>query len=90
MNGRYAMAGLAVLSTLKERDWPPAQHALDTLVLVYQLGEYRRLDRLVPGCQWHLLAIEGLMPPPTRELLQDLISRNVPGAGAGADVRPAS
>ncbi|MFF4104264.1 hypothetical protein [Streptomyces sp. NPDC001903] len=34
MDGRYAMAGLAVLSTLKERDRPPAQHALDTLVLL--------------------------------------------------------
>lgn len=90
MNGRYAMAGLTVLSTLKDRDWPPAQHALDALVLLYQLGEYRRLDRLVPGCQWHLLAAEGMMPPPTRELLQDLISRNAPGAGAGAVVRPAS
>ncbi|MFJ8212088.1 hypothetical protein [Streptomyces sp. NPDC096033] len=90
MNGRYAMAGLAVLSPLKERDRPPAQQALDTLMLVYQLGEYRRLDRLVPGGQWHLLATEGLMPPPTRELPQDLISRNVPGAGAGVDVRPAS
>ncbi len=30
------------------------------------------------------------MPPPTRELLQDLISRNVPRAGAGLDVGPAS
>ncbi|MEW1699359.1 MULTISPECIES: hypothetical protein [unclassified Streptomyces] len=90
MNGRYAMAGLAVLSTLKERDWPPTQHALDTLVLLYQLGEYRRLDRLVPGCQWHLLATDGLLPPPIRELLQDLINRNPPGAGAGVDVRPAS
>ncbi|MEV7618022.1 hypothetical protein [Streptomyces sp. NPDC089799] len=90
MNGRYAMAGLAVLSTLKERDRPPAQHALDALVLLYQLGEYRRLDRLVPGCQWHFLATEGLMPPPTRELLQDLISQNAPSAGAGVDVRAAS
>ncbi|MEU6212765.1 hypothetical protein ABZ891_23020 [Streptomyces sp. NPDC047023] len=90
MTGRYAMAGMAVLNTLKERDWPPAQHARDTLVLLYQLGKYRRLDRLMPGCQWHLLATEELMPPPTRELLQDLISRNVPSAGAAADVRPAS
>lgn len=90
MIGRYAMAGMAVLNTLKERDWPPAQHARDTLVLLYQLGEYRRIDRLMPGLQWHLLATEELMPPPTRELLQDLISRNVPGAGAAADVRPAS
>ncbi|XIE81640.1 hypothetical protein AB6O49_34765 [Streptomyces sp. SBR177] len=90
LNGRYAMAGLAVLSTPKERDRPPAQHALDTLALLYQLGEFRRLDQLVPGCQWHLLATEGLMPPPTRELLQYLIGPNVPGTGPGADVRPAS
>ncbi|MGW7440157.1 hypothetical protein [Streptomyces sp. NPDC054849] len=88
-NCRYAMAGLAVLSTLKERDWPPAQHALDALVLLYQLGEYRRLDQLIPGCQWHLLATDGLMPPPTRELL-DLISRNALHAGSEVDVRPAS
>ncbi|MFD3330333.1 hypothetical protein [Streptomyces sp. NPDC058701] len=90
MNGRYAMAGLAVLSTLKDRDWPPAQHALDALGLLFQLGAYRRHDRLVPGCQWHLLAAEGMVPPPIRELLQDLISQSVPGAGAGAVVRPAS
>ncbi|MFG2298529.1 hypothetical protein [Streptomyces sp. NPDC048603] len=90
MNGRYAMAGLAVLSTLKERDWPPAQHALDALVLLYQLGEFHRLDRLIPGCQWHLLATDGLMPPPVREQLQDLISRNAPHAGSEVDVRPAS
>ncbi|MFJ4880829.1 hypothetical protein ACIP93_37255 [Streptomyces sp. NPDC088745] len=90
MNGRYAMAGLAVLSTLKERDRSPVRHALDALVLLYQVGEYRRLDRLVPGCQWHLLAAEGLMPPPTRELLQDFISRSAPGAGAGVGVGPAS
>lgn len=74
-NSRYAMAGLALLSTLKQRDWPPGQHALDALLL-YQLGGFRRLDRLVPGCQWHLLGAEGMMPPPTRELLQDLIGRN--------------
>ncbi|WP_406739590.1 hypothetical protein OG365_41310 (plasmid) [Streptomyces sp. NBC_00853] len=90
MNGRYAMAGLAVLSTLKERDWPPAQHALDTLVLLYQLGEFHQLDRLIPGCQWHLLATDGLLPPPVREQLQDLISRNPPHAESEVDVRPAS
>ncbi|MFI7359612.1 hypothetical protein ACIBTP_37490 [Streptomyces avidinii] len=80
----------ALLSTLKQRDWPPAQRALDTLLLLYQLGEFQRLDHLVPGCQWHLLDTEGLMPPPTRELLQDLISRNAPHAGSGGNVRPAS
>ncbi|MFD9078164.1 hypothetical protein [Streptomyces erythrochromogenes] len=90
MNGRYAMAGLAVLSTLKERDRPPVQHALDALVLLYQLGEFHRLDQRIPGCQWHLLATDGLLPPPVREQLQDLISRDAPLAGSGVDVRPAS
>ncbi|MFG2230528.1 hypothetical protein ACGFNX_10975 [Streptomyces sp. NPDC048723] len=75
-NSRYAMAGLALLNALKHRDRPPTQHALDTLMLLYQLGEFRRLDSLVPGCQWHLLGAEGMLPPPTRELLQDLIGRN--------------
>ncbi|WP_166663353.1 hypothetical protein [Streptomyces sp. KS 21] len=42
----------------------------------YQLAAFRRLDRLVPGCQWHLLGAEGLLPPPIREFLTDLISRN--------------
>lgn len=80
---RYAMAGRALLSTLKQRDWPLAQHALDTLLMLYQLDEFQRLDHLVPGCQWHLLDTEGLMPPPTRELLQHLISRHAPAAGLG-------
>ncbi|MFG2989140.1 hypothetical protein ACGFZK_07535 [Streptomyces sp. NPDC048257] len=56
---------------------------MGTLLLLYQLGEFQRLDHLVPGCQSHLLDTEGLMPPPTRELLQDLISRNAPHAGSG-------
>ncbi|MFJ6252873.1 MULTISPECIES: hypothetical protein [unclassified Streptomyces] len=90
MNGRYAMAGLAVLSTLRERDRPPVQHALDALVLLYQLGEFHRLDQRIPGCQWHLLAAEGLLPPPVREQLQDLIGRGASHAGSGVDVRPAS
>ncbi|MFE5522809.1 hypothetical protein ACFQ9Q_34610 [Streptomyces virginiae] len=79
-----------MLSTLKERDRPPAQHALDALVLLYQLGEFHRLDQRIPGCQWHLLATDGLLPPPVREQLQDLISRDVPLAGSEVDVRPAS
>ncbi|MFF8610964.1 hypothetical protein ACF06X_34220 [Streptomyces sp. NPDC015346] len=70
------MAGLALLSTLKQRDWPPTQHAFDTLLLLYQQAQFRLLDHLVPGCQWHLLDTEGLLPPPTREFLKDLISRN--------------
>ncbi|MFE7182102.1 hypothetical protein [Streptomyces erythrochromogenes] len=41
--------------------WPPTQHAFGASV---------------PGCQWHLLGAEGLLPPPVRELLKDLISRD--------------
>ncbi|QEU77602.1 hypothetical protein [Streptomyces subrutilus] len=83
-------AAPALLSTLKDRDWPPTQHALDTLMLLYQLGEFRRLDQRIPGGQWHLLATEGTMPPPVRELLQDLISQMAAAARSGVDVRPAS
>ncbi|MGW7064947.1 hypothetical protein ACWGHM_41555 [Streptomyces sp. NPDC054904] len=90
MNCRFATAGLAVITTLKDRDWPPTQHALDALSLLVQLQEVRRRDRLTPGCQWHILGVEGVMPPPIRELLQDLISPNAPSAGAGVDVGPAS
>ncbi|WP_174518351.1 hypothetical protein [Streptomyces vietnamensis] len=87
---RYAVAGLVLLSTLKQREWPPAQQALDTLLLLYQLEDFQRLDHLVPGCQWHLLDAEGMMPPPTRELLQDFIDRNAPRVRAGADAGPVS
>ncbi|WP_053686849.1 hypothetical protein [Streptomyces sp. IGB124] len=90
MSCRYATAGLAVLTTLKDRDWPLAKRARDALLLLSQLREVRRRDRLTPGMQWHLLDVEGLMPPPIRELLQDLIRRDAPGVGAGVDVRPAS
>jgi hypothetical protein len=73
---RYLGAGLAVLSTLRDRRWPPAQRALDTLILLCQLQEFRLLDRVVPGCQWHLLKSEGVMPPPVRDLLKDLIDQD--------------
>lgn len=87
--GRYAMAGLTLLEALKDRDWPPAQRALDTLLLLYQLGEFQRLDHLDSGRQWHLLGVEAAAAL-VRELLRDLIGRNATPAGFGADVRPAS
>lgn len=69
-------AGLALLSTLRDRRWPPAQRALDTMLVLYQLQAFRLLDRIVPGCQWHLLKKEGVMPPPVRDLLQELIDQD--------------
>ncbi|MEU2391843.1 hypothetical protein [Streptomyces sp. NPDC007369] len=89
-SSRYAMAGLALLSTLKQREWPPAQHAVDALMLLYQLGAFQQLDRLISGCQWHLLGAGGMLPPPIRELLQDLIARDAPPHPGGGGVRPAS
>ncbi|MFI8449873.1 hypothetical protein [Streptomyces erythrochromogenes] len=67
-----AKAGPALLSTLKQRDWPPTQHAFGTSV---------------PDCQWYFLGAEEL-PPPIRELLKDLISRDT--APARSNVRPTS
>lgn len=75
-SSRYLGAGLAVLSNLRDRRWPPSQRALDTLLVLYQLQEFRLLDRIVPGCQWHLLTSEGVMPPPVRDLLKDLIDQD--------------
>lgn len=73
---RYLGAGLAILSTLRDRRWPPSQRALDTLILLYQLQAFRLRDRIVPGCQWHLLKSDGMMPPPVRDLLKDLIDQD--------------
>ncbi|NUK50121.1 hypothetical protein HRW14_07380 [Streptomyces lunaelactis] len=73
---RYLGAGMAILSTLRDRRWPPAQRALDTMLVLYQLHEFRLLDRILPGCQWHLLKSEGVMPPPVRDLLKDLIDKD--------------
>ncbi|MCY0962192.1 hypothetical protein [Streptomyces sp. H27-H5] len=84
-NCRFLAARLVILSTLKDRLWPPTQRALDTLLLLCQFEEYRRLDARMPGCQWHLLGAEGMMPPPTRELLQDLIGRDTATARAATD-----
>ncbi|MFJ9805401.1 hypothetical protein [Streptomyces wuyuanensis] len=75
-SSRYLGAGLALLSTLRDRRWPPAQRALDTMLVLYQIQEFRLLDRIVPGCQWHLLTSEGVMPPPVRDLLKDLIDQD--------------
>ncbi|WP_206307373.1 hypothetical protein [Streptomyces sp. ICN441] len=85
---RYLGAGLAMLSTLRDRRWPPAQRALDTMLVLYQLHEFRLLDRIVPGCQWHLLQSEGVMPPPVRVLLKDLIDQDsAPAQPAGMSPR---
>lgn len=75
-SSRYLGAGLAVLSALRDRRWPPSQRALDTLLVLYQLHEFRLLDRILPDCQWHLLKSEGVMPPPVRGLLRDLIDKD--------------
>ncbi|MFB7180719.1 hypothetical protein ACFCYI_23820 [Streptomyces sp. NPDC056257] len=59
------MAGLTLLGTLNQRDWPPVQRALGTLLLLYQPGGFQRIDDLVPGCQGDLLGT-GSGPGPLR------------------------
>ncbi|GAA1545906.1 hypothetical protein GCM10009730_63740 [Streptomyces albidochromogenes] len=85
LRSRYLAAGMAVLGTLRDCRWPPATRALDTLILLNQLHTFRELDRIVPDCQWHLLGVEGMMPPPVRDLLKDLIGQGSAPTESAAD-----
>ena len=73
--GRQMMSGLAVLETLRDRRWSPSKAALSALGLLYQRERFGLLDGLVPGCRWHLLGMPGMLPPPVRDLLKDLIDQ---------------
>ncbi|MQS06009.1 hypothetical protein [Streptomyces alkaliphilus] len=75
LRGRQTMSGLAVLEALRDRRWSPSKGALSALVLLFQREQFDLLDGLVPGCQWHLLKTPGMLPPPIRDLLKDLIDQ---------------
>ncbi|WP_415940096.1 hypothetical protein [Streptomyces sp. 039-1] len=57
-------SGISVLETLRERRWSPSSAAVSTLVLLFQRQMYEELDEQVPGCQWLVLEMEGVMAPP--------------------------
>ncbi|MFG3172298.1 hypothetical protein [Streptomyces sp. NPDC048200] len=67
--GRGMPSGISVLETLRERRWSPSSAAVSTLVLLFQRQMYKALDEQVPGCQWPVLEMEGVMAPPVRDLI---------------------
>ncbi|MGW3312084.1 hypothetical protein ACWDG9_36500 [Streptomyces sp. NPDC001073] len=67
--GRGMPSGISVLETLRERRCPPSSAAVSTLVLLFQRQMYVELDEQVPGCQWPILEMEGVMAPPVRDLI---------------------
>ncbi|MFD1831677.1 hypothetical protein ACFSJS_18760 [Streptomyces desertarenae] len=78
LRGRQTMSGLAVLEALRDRCWSPSKGTLSALGLLYQREQFALLDRLVPGCQWHLLKTPGMLPPPVYDLFKDLIDQGMP------------
>ncbi|WP_086796907.1 hypothetical protein [Streptomyces caniscabiei] len=69
LHGRGLPSGVSVLETLRDRRWSPSSGALSALVLLFQRQMYAVLDGLVPGCQWPVLEMPGVLPPPVRDLV---------------------
>ncbi|GGJ63185.1 hypothetical protein [Streptomyces brasiliensis] len=80
LHGRQLRSGISVIETLRDRRWSPSKGALSALMLLFQCQMFTLLDSLVPGCQWHVLQIPGVVPPP----IYDLILGKVVGPEAGA------
>lgn len=77
LHGRMLASGLSVIETLREH-WTPSKGATSALVWLFQCQMYLKLDSLLPGCQWHLLQIPGVLPPPARDLILSKVTE--PGA----------
>ncbi|MEU7086902.1 hypothetical protein [Streptomyces achromogenes] len=67
--GRQLMSGLSVIETLRDRRWSPTKGALSALTLLFLCDRLAVIDDLVPGCQWHVLEMPGVLPPPVREMI---------------------
>ncbi|MFH0518451.1 hypothetical protein ACHBTE_14885 [Streptomyces sp. M41] len=76
LHGRQLLSGLSVLEALRERRWAPSSHALSTLTLLFQRQVLALLDGAVPGCQWLVLEMPGVLPPPMRALILDGVTRS--------------
>lgn len=68
LNGRGLPSGVSVLETLRERRWSPSGCALSALLLLFQRQMYATLDELMPGCQWSVLEMPGVLAPPVRDM----------------------
>ncbi|MEV7862984.1 hypothetical protein AB0O86_30300 [Streptomyces hirsutus] len=69
LHGRQLLSGLSVIETLRDRRWSPLKGALSALTLLFQRTMFEVIDGLVPGCQWHVLEMPGVLPPPVRALI---------------------
>ncbi|MEV6537278.1 hypothetical protein AB0M86_48500 [Streptomyces sp. NPDC051639] len=76
--GRGMPSGISVLETLRERRWSPSSAAVSTLLLLFQRQMYEALDEQVPGCQWPVLNIAGVMAPPVRDLILTTLQHTAP------------
>ncbi|MFE0474897.1 hypothetical protein ACFW2V_25145 [Streptomyces sp. NPDC058947] len=76
--GRGMPSGISVLETLRERRWSPSSAAVSTLVLLFQRQMYEKLNEQVPGCQWPVLGMEGVMAPPVRDLILTALQHTAP------------
>ncbi|MGW0827129.1 hypothetical protein [Streptomyces sp. NPDC002845] len=68
--GRLLLSGVSVLEALRDRRWSPAKGAISALSLLQMRQGLSTLKELVPGCQWDVLELPGVLPPPARELLR--------------------
>ncbi|MGW9022703.1 hypothetical protein ACWGQ5_00395 [Streptomyces sp. NPDC055722] len=84
LHGRQLLSGLDVIETLRRRRWPPSKGAFSALMLLFQCQMFVMLDGLVPGCQWHVLQIPGVLPPPIRDLILSKVGPEAAAAGDAA------
>ncbi|MFE5923187.1 hypothetical protein [Streptomyces sp. NPDC056468] len=68
LRGRLFLSGLSVIATLSER-WTLSRNAFSALMWLFQCQAFVNLESELPGCQWQLLQIPGLAPPPVRDLI---------------------
>lgn len=66
---RQLPAGLYLLDGLRAGHAGTTATALSALGLLLQRDQLAKVDRLQPGCQWHLLQTPGVLPPPARAFL---------------------
>ncbi|WP_416974624.1 hypothetical protein [Streptomyces sp. 4F14] len=86
VQGRQLLSGLSVVTALREANGTPSRSASSALVWLFQCQMFVQLDRLLPGCQWHILQTPFVAPPPVR----DLILTKVTGSGTASPPEPPS
>ncbi|MGI3224537.1 hypothetical protein ACRJ4B_11885 [Streptomyces sp. GTA36] len=84
LRARQLLSGLSVIETLRDRRCPPSKRAFSALMLLFQCQMFVMLDSLVPGCQWQILQIPGVLPPPIRDLILSKVGPKAAAAGEAA------